>query len=125
MKFFRCPICGYVLTPLSHAKGHLVCCGKPMEELIPGATDGAAEKHVPQVKVEGSRVLANVGSVMHPMSQEHQIQWILLETDQGHQVKTLSHTQQPAAEFVLSQDEKPLAVYEYCNLHGLWKKDLD
>ena len=81
------------------------------------------EKHVPVVKVEGDKVTACVGEVTHPMSDEHHIAFIILVTDKGVYRRDLPHTGAPETKFALC-DEKPIAVYEYCNLHGLWKKDL-
>lgn len=92
-----------------------------LTELKANTTDAATEKHVPVVAVEGSKVKASVGSVAHPMTEEHLINWILLKTDKGYQVKELTPTDAPEAVFELSEGEKAQEVYEYCNLHGLWK----
>ena len=94
-----------------------------MEELKANTTDAATEKHVPVVEVADNKVKVDVGSVTHPMSEEHLIQWILLETEKGCQMRKLTASDEPKAVFCLGED-KPVAVYEYCNLHGLWKKDL-
>ena len=87
--------------------------GSEMVELKANSTDAAGEKHVPVMTVEGNTVHVVVGSVLHPMTEEHSIQFIALETKQGVQRKALLPTDQPIADFV--------AAYEYCNLHGLWK----
>jgi len=99
----------------------VMCCGQKMTELVPGTVDAAVEKHVPVVEVQGSRVHVKVGSVQHPMIPEHFIQWIALETSLGSQIKYLKPEQAPEADFVLAEGEELVAVYEYCNLHGLWK----
>ena len=101
----------------------MTCCGQQMTELVPGTSDGAAEKHVPVFTVEGSKVTVTVGSVDHPMAEEHYIEWIALETAKGAQRKTLKPGEKPCAEFALTEDDSVVAVYAYCNLHGLWKAE--
>ena len=98
----------------------MMCCGEKMVELVPNTTDAAQEKHVPVATVEGNKVVVNVGSVDHPMLDEHWIQWVYLETDKGGHRKVLNPGEKPNVVFALTEDEKTLAVYEYCNLHGLW-----
>ena len=101
----------------------IMCCGAPMDELKANTEDAALEKHVPAVTVDGNKISVVVGDVEHPMLEEHFIQWIYLETEKGGQRKALKPGDAPKAVFVV-EDDKPVAVYEYCNLHGLWKKDL-
>ena len=121
MKFYVCEHCGNMVTFL-HASGvPVICCGQPMTELVPGTVDAAHEKHVPVVDVQGSVVNVKVGSVEHPMVEAHFIQWIALETNQGSQIKYLKPEEKPEAAFALAEGEEVVAVYEYCNLHGLWK----
>ena len=121
LKYFICEHCGNIITFL-HATGvPVMCCGQKMTELVPGTVDAAQEKHVPVVEQNGSSVLVKVGAVAHPMLPEHFIQWIILETNQGCQVKYLQPGQAPEAVFALAEGEKVVAAYEYCNLHGLWK----
>ncbi len=123
-KFFRCEICGN-LVGMIHASGvPMVCCGQPMTELTANTTDAAVEKHVPVVTVEGNRVVVEIGEVAHPMLPEHYIQWIYLKTEMGGQRKELKPGDTPCAEFLLAEGDKVLTVFEYCNLHGLWKKEL-
>ncbi len=124
MKFFRCRKCGNFFMQIKDSKVPAFCCGEAMEELVPGATDGAFEKHVPAVTVEGNTVKVQVGEVEHPMMEEHFIQFIALETTSGAQIKYLKPGEKPVAEFVLAGSEKAVAVYEYCNLHGLWVKEI-
>ena len=123
-KFYRCDHCGIIVGVVEEGGGTLICCGEPMRALEANTTDAAQEKHVPVVEVNGSLVTVTVGSVAHPMLEEHHIAWIALETDQGMQRKVLAHTGEPKAVFALTEGEKPVAAYEYCNLHGLWKKEL-
>ena len=92
-----------------------------MRELVPGTTDGAAEKHVPVYTVEGNTVTVKVGSAAHPMQADHHIEWIAIETETGNQRKELKSGDKPEATFALVPADKVKSVYEYCNLHGLWK----
>lgn len=97
------------------------CCGQKMTELIPGTVDASLEKHVPVYTVEDNLVSVNVGSIDHPMVPEHYIEWIALETKFGFQRKHLNPGEAPHATFALVDGDEVVAVYEYCNLHGLWK----
>lgn len=119
-KFFVCKHCGNMIGLLHDAGVPMMCCGEKMVELVPNTTDAAQEKHVPVATVEGNKVVVNVGSVDHPMLDEHWIQWVYLETDKGGHRKVLNPGEKPNVVFALTEDEKPLAVYEYCDLHGLW-----
>ncbi|MDD2978341.1 MAG: desulfoferrodoxin family protein [Hespellia sp.] len=122
-KFLKCQVCGNIVEVVKESGVPIQCCGQKMEELAANTTDAAQEKHVPAVTVDGDKVSVVVGSVEHPMLEEHFIQWIYLETENGIQKKNLVPGAAPKAEFLLN-GEKPTAVYEYCNLHGLWKKEL-
>lgn len=124
LKFYVCEHCGNIVTYLRSSGVPVMCCGQKMTELVPGSTDGAHEKHVPAVTVDGSTITVKVGEVEHPMIEAHYIQWIALETKEGVQIKYLNPEVKPEAVFVLSEDDKAVAAYEYCNLHGLWKKAL-
>lgn len=123
-RFFKCDICGN-LAGLIHDSGvRMVCCGQDMTELVANTSDGATEKHVPFVTVDGDLVKVQIGEVEHPMLPEHHIQWIYIKTEHGGQRKNLNPGDAPVAEFKLSDGDKLETVYEYCNLHGLWKKDM-
>ena len=119
-KFFVCKHCGNMIGLLHDAGVPMMCCGEKMVELVPNTTDAAQEKHVPVATVEGNKVVVNIGSVDHPMAAEHWIQWVYLETDKGGHRKVLNPGEKPHVVFALTEDEKPVAVYDYCNLHGLW-----
>lgn len=121
-KFYICKTCGNLVGMLKDGGGQLVCCGKPMEELVANTTEAATEKHLPVVKIEGDKVLVTVGDVLHPMTEEHLISWIYLETEHGGRRVELQAGDEPKAEFCMK--DKPLAVYAYCNLHGLWKTEI-
>ena len=95
-----------------------------LQRLIPDSTDAAQEKHVPQVSRQGERVEVLVGEVFHPMTEAHLIDWVLLETDMGHYLRRLAPNDPPQATFTRASGEEPVAAYSYCNLHGLWKKEL-
>ena len=120
MKFYVCEHCGNIVTKLTSAGVPIKCCGEEMKLLEAGVTDAAVEKHVPAVTVEGNLVKVVVGSVVHPMAEEHHIAWIALETERDAYIHWLQPGEAPEAVFSIP-GEKPVAVYEYCNLHGLWK----
>jgi superoxide reductase len=118
-RFFKCKHCGNIIGMIFASGVPVVCCGEEMEELVPNTVDASREKHVPVVTVEGDRVTVKVGSVPHPMLEEHYIMWVYLQTEKGGQRKAFKPGDEPTAVFALV-DDKPVAAYEYCNLHGLW-----
>ena len=120
-KFYICEHCGNIITKLRDSGVPVVCCGEPMKELKAGTTDAALEKHVPVWKQEGGIVSVVVGSVEHPMLPEHFIEFIVLKTKDGVHFKKLEPGEAPKAEFAIKEGDEVEAVYEYCNLHGLWK----
>lgn len=122
-KFYICEHCKNLITFINASGVPVVCCGQNMTELVPNTVDAAVEKHVPVVKVEGTKITVSVGEVAHPMTAEHYIQWIALETKSGVQIKKLTPSDKPEAVFAVADDE-PVAAYAYCNLHGLWKKEI-
>ena len=124
MKFLKCEGCGKIVELIVPSACPTKCCGDPMVELVPNTTDGAHEKHVPVVTREGNAVHVEVGSVEHPMMEKHWITLIAVETDKGVQRRDLTPADAPKADFALAGDEELKAVYEYCNLHGLWKAEL-
>lgn len=102
----------------------LVVSPDGLEELVPDSTDGATEKHVPVVEVSGDHIHVNVGSADHPMQAEHYIQFIALVTDEMYEIHTLEPGNNPSTDFYIGRGDHPQAVYAYCNIHGLWVKDL-
>ncbi len=122
-KFVICEHCGNLVGVINDSGAPMVCCGEKMKRLVPGVVEASHEKHIPVVDVVGNTVKVTVGSVLHPMAEEHSILWVYLETDKGGQRKTLEVGAAPEVTFVLGE-EKPVAVYAYCNLHGLWKADI-
>lgn len=152
--FYRCEKCGNIVALVTAGGGVLNCCGQPMTELKANSTDGAQEKHVPVAVKRGNKVEVTVGSVPHPMVKEHYIEWIALVSGDRIEIKYLQPGMQPVAEFAMlpaqsetiftgendeevlncegqpcnfvcpAEQPKPICVYEYCNLHGLWKSEL-
>ena len=123
-KFYICEHCGNVIGMIHDAGVPMMCCGQKMTKLEPGVVDASHEKHLPVVTVEGDKVKVEIGSVAHPMAEEHSILWVYLETNYGSQRKNLTVGEPPVASFALAEGEKPIAVYAYCNLHGLWKSEI-
>ena len=122
-KFAICRHCGNIIEMVHDAKVPVFCCGQKMEVLVPNTVEASGEKHVPVARVEGSKVIVNVGSVDHPMVPEHFIEWVYVQTENGGLRKALKPGDAPNVTFCLG-DDKAVAVYAYCNLHGLWKTDL-
>ncbi len=120
--FYICNHCKNIVAFVRNNGVPIVCCGEKMNKLEPNTVDAAQEKHVPVVTVEGTKVKVVVGDVMHPMTDEHSIEWVALETKQGNQRKEVHG--EPTACFALCEDDEAVAVWAYCNLHGLWKKEV-
>lgn len=120
-KFLRCSVCGQIIAMVKETGVPVICCGKPMNEIVASSTDASVEKHVPVYTVKNNVVNVTVGSVIHPMSEEHYIEWISLQTNKGNQRKVLKPSEKPEACFALCEGEQVEAVYAYCNLHSLWK----
>ena len=117
-KFFKCEHCGNIIEMVEDKGVPVMCCGQKMTELVPNTTDAATEKHVPVIEVSGNEVTVKVGSVEHPMLPEHHIDFICVETTDGY---IIAHPgERPEATFAVSAG-KAVALWEYCNLHGLWK----
>ena len=123
VKFYVCSRCGNIVEKIKDSGVTPHCCGQKMTELVAGTVEASREKHIPVVNVSGNSVEVIVGSVIHPMSDEHNISWIYLETEKGGYRRDLSPDEEPRAVFKLN-GEKPVAVYAYCNLHGLWKTEI-
>ncbi len=122
-RFYVCEHCGNLVGMIKSSGVPVICCGKPMAALTPNTTEAAGEKHLPVVKVENGVVSVTVGEVAHPMTAEHSIEWIYVETERGGQRKALKPEEAPTVEFHLG-DDKAVAVYAYCNLHGLWMTEV-
>ncbi len=121
-KFYKCNHCGNVITKVVDFNVPVVCCGEKMVELIPNTVDASGEKHVPVVsRIDDIHIKVEVGSIAHPMLEEHHIAFIYVETENGGILVNLND--KPEAIICVGK-EKVIAVYEYCNLHGLWKTEL-
>ena len=122
LKFYICAHCGNIITKIKDAKVPVVCCGEKMQELVPNTVDASNEKHVPVVtRLDDCKIKVEVGSVAHPMTEEHHIAFIYVEMENGG-IRVDLKDKPEAVVCVCSG--KPIAVYEYCNLHGLWKTEL-
>ena len=121
-KFYRCRHCGNVIQKVVDSQVPVVCCGERMEELVPNTVDASNEKHVPVVtRLDDCSIKVEVGSIAHPMLPEHHIAFIYVETKTGG--IRIDLTDKPEA-VICTCGAEPVAVYEYCNLHGLWKTEL-
>jgi superoxide reductase len=123
-KFFVCKHCGNIIGLIKDAGVPMLCCGEKMGELEANTSDGAVEKHLPVVNATANKVEVSIGSVPHPMVTEHFIDWVYLKTNKGGQRKCLDVGSDPKVSFALTEDEEAVAVFAYCNLHGLWKTDI-
>lgn len=120
MKFYKCENCGNIIAYANKFGTDIVCCGKPITELKPNSTDASCEKHVPCYTIENNILTVSVGSVEHPMTPEHYIEWIAITTNYGNQRKILLPDTKPCAKFALLDGEELNNIYTYCNLHELW-----
>ena len=122
LEVYKCTHCGNIVEVLHGGKAPLICCGEPMKQLREGQTDGASEKHVPVIEKTENGYKVSVGSVAHPMAEEHWIEWIELIADGISYKKFLNPGDAPVAEFCVKADK--VTAREFCNLHGLWKAEL-
>jgi superoxide reductase len=109
---------GNIIEVLNAGEGALA---GDLELLKENTTDAATEKHVPVIEAIEGGYRVSVGSVEHPMTEAHYIQWIELITEKEVLRKYLDPTDKPVAEF--KTDAKKVCAREYCNLHGLWKAE--
>lgn len=123
-KFFYCKHCGNVVVKVADSGVIPFCCGEQMVELVPNTKDGAVEKHLPVIeKIDDCTIRVRIGSEPHPMLKEHHICFIYVETEHGGMLRYLSPECLPEAKFCNCKD-KIRAVYEFCNIHGLWKTEV-
>ncbi|MCL2602658.1 MAG: desulfoferrodoxin [Treponema sp.] len=123
VKFYVCKKCGNVTALFLDKGGKLNCCGENMHELAPNTVEASQEKHIPVVEKNGNRIKVKVGSIAHPMTAEHLIDFLYVATEHGGQHALLGSNDPPEAEFSL-EGTKAKEVYAYCNLHGMWKIDV-
>ena len=124
MKLYRCNTCGNIVAVVNDGGVIPNCCGAPMELLEPNVTDGTKEKHVPVVERKDNCITVQVGELLHPMEDSHFIKWIVLETDKNKYLRTLKPGDEPRTKFFILENEVPKTVYEYCNIHSLWVKEI-
>ena len=122
-KFFICKKCGNLLGLIDNKGVPLECCGENMSQLVPNTVEASTEKHLPAVTKNGDTLTVSVGSVPHPMEENHHISFVYVQTERGGQRKCLKVGEEPTLSFSFS-DDKPVAAFAYCNLHGLWKTEL-
>ena len=122
-KFYICPHCGNLIGMVKDKGVPVVCCGQKMQPLVPNTVEASGEKHIPVASIENGVLTVNVGSVDHPMAAEHFIEWVYVETENGGIRRNLNPGEAPNVKIVLG-DEKAVAVYAYCNLHGLWMTEV-
>lgn len=141
LKIYRCKVCGNIVIKIKDSGMDMTCCGKPMTELKPGMTDGSVEKHVPTYKCHENMVDVFVGEEAHPMTDIHHVEFIIAETSCGFHLNYLEECDDehchynvdskkgcydgcmPETSFSLRDMEELRSIYEYCNLHGLYKED--
>lgn len=121
-KFYICKVCGNLVELINEGKGQMICCGQPMNEIKANVVDASLEKHVPVLEIVGNILNVTVGSVEHPMLEEHYIEWIYVVADDRVQRVKLHPGTSPKASFDIG-DAKHIEVYEHCNIHGLWKAE--
>jgi superoxide reductase len=118
---YKCSLCGNMVEVVHSGAGELVCCGQPMNLLVENTTDAATEKHVPVVEKAGGQTKVSVGSVAHPMIEEHYIEWVELIVGERVFRTYLQPGESPEAVFSVMADG--VVAREYCNLHGLWRTE--
>ena len=121
MELFICKHCGNIITFLENSNVPVMCCGEKMQKVEPNTVDAAVEKHLPVIEVKDLLATVSVGSVEHPIQDDHYIKWIVLQTSEGIKVKHLTPSDKPIAIFSLLDGEEVISAYEFCNKHGIWK----
>ena len=121
-KFFICRHCGNIVAMIRDKGVPIYCCGEKMPELVPDSVEASGEKHIPVYTAEGNTIHVTVGSVAHPMAEEHYIEWICLETEHAIQYAHLHPGDRPKAKFSICDGDEGRAVYAFCNQHDLWRK---
>lgn len=123
-RFYACDSCHVCIEEICGDKGDFSCCGTNLTPLTANTSEGAQEKHLPVVEKDGSKITVRVGDILHPMSAEHSIEWIYLQTKKGSQRVSLTPDEEPVAVFMIADGDSPVAAYAYCNLHGFWKTEI-
>ena len=122
MRILKCKKCGKIIIITKEGAESTICCGEDMIELKANSVDAAVEKHVPVVEENEGIITVTCGEVIHPMEENHYIEFMVVETNKGYSIKYLNPGEEPICKFIISDDEEFISVYAYCNLHGLWRK---
>ena len=123
MKFYKCNVCGQIVASVKDTGAPMTCCNEELKVIVPHTVDFEGnEKHIPIIKKGNGKVVISVGSIPHPSTEEHFIEWIAIVTNKGNQRKMLKPGDEPKVTFQVAKDEHLLDVYVYCNLHSLWRK---
>lgn len=123
VRFYYCKHCGKICVLVNETGTPTICCGEVMEELKPNQVDFVEEKHIPKITRHGQEVIITIGSKLHPMHSDHYIQWIMIQTNKGFHKRNLNPVDDPIARFTLQDDERLINVFDYCNLHKLWRAE--
>ena len=123
-KFLLCRRCGNLIEMINDSGVTPICCGTDMDVLTANTTEAATEKHIPVIEINSNIAKVTIGEVLHPMEEAHYIEWIHLETNKGIKRVNLKPGDEPIVNFALAEDETVTSAYAYCNLHGLWLKEL-
>ncbi|MGD8536326.1 MAG: desulfoferrodoxin [Candidatus Aminicenantes bacterium] len=121
LQIYKCEVCGNMVEIIHEGAGELVCCDQPMKLMEENTTDAALEKHVPVIEKTEDGIKVKVGSVPHPMQEEHYIEWIELIADGRAYRQFLNPGEEPEA--VFNVEAQSVTAREYCNIHGLWKSE--
>lgn len=122
IKYYKCPICGNIIEIVSGDVNRVRCCGKELELLNANTVDAAIEKHVPVYEIDGNEIVVKVGEIIHPMEENHYIMFISLVSDTEVIRVDLNPGMEPVVRLPYIKDS---IIYEYCNLHGLWKNNVE
>lgn len=126
MGYYYCKICGNVVYCNDNNSSSLTCCGENMTRCKENIKDQEqSEKHVPVYKIDGNKISIEVGEILHPCNNEHHIVFIELNTNKGKYIRMLDKNEIPKCEFYMGEDEKPVNIRIYCNIHGLWRRDIE
>ncbi|MEG0367980.1 MAG: desulfoferrodoxin family protein [Coprobacillus sp.] len=125
MKLYRCAHCGNIIEKVIDKGVPVICCGEEMQEVVANTTEAALEKHIPVLSIENGVLTAKVGEVEHPMTEEHYITTIIAVMGNKTLRADLTPSDHPVAEFLLGDYKGEIEVYEYCNLHGLCKANIN
>lgn len=120
-KFYKCSHCGQIIAKVNDTNVKVVCCNEEMQQLIPGTVEASREKHIPVYHVENQILKINIGSINHPMTEAHLIEWVFVQTSKKNIRVALHANMEPTVNILLENDEKVEKVLSYCNLHGLWE----